>query len=291
MEWTTSLQNALNYIEENLCNNLKYEEIAKRANCSVFHFQRIFAFLCGYSIGEYIRNRRLSLSGSELSSSKIKVIDVAFKYGYESPESFCRAFVRFHGITPSQARIKGSSLKAFSSLSVKLTLDGGCIMDYRIEKKGPFKLVSKKELFSIDMEESKKAIPKFWNKCRQEGVITKLCKYIDVNSPFKNSIVGTCFENKAEKENFPYSIGAVYNGLALSDDFIIDDIGENTWAVFPCTGAMPFALQNLMKRIYSEFFPASEYKPSGEYEIEVYPDGDIMSQNYKCEIWISIVKK
>ena len=138
MDWLTGIQNAINYIEEHLTEEIDYEEVAKEAACSNFYFQRIFGILCGISIGDYIRNRRLTLAGDELSASDDKVIDIALKYGYESPESFTRAFSRFHGVTPSEAKKDGSKLKSFSRISVKITLSGGSVMNYKIVEKEAF---------------------------------------------------------------------------------------------------------------------------------------------------------
>ena len=132
MNWITGIQRALDYVEAHLMESVDYEEAAKQAYSSSFHFQRVFSILCGFTLGDYIRMRRLTLAGSELASSDIRVIDAALKYGYDTPESFSRAFTRFHGVPPSQAK-HGAALKAFSPLSVKLTLDGGSTMDYRID--------------------------------------------------------------------------------------------------------------------------------------------------------------
>ena len=115
MDWIENLQNAIDYIEENITQKIDYEEVAKRAYSSTFHFQRVFGIMCGFTLGEYIRRRKLTLAGNDLLSKKMKVIDVAFKYGYETPESFSRAFYKFHGIIPSQVK-KFCSLKSFSRL-------------------------------------------------------------------------------------------------------------------------------------------------------------------------------
>ncbi len=122
MNWITGIQRALDYVEAHLMESVDYEEAAKQAYSSSFHFQRVFSILCGFTLGDYIRMRRLTLAGSELASSDIRVIDAALKYGYDTPESFSRAFTRFHGVPPSQAK-HGAALKAFSPLSVKLTLE------------------------------------------------------------------------------------------------------------------------------------------------------------------------
>lgn len=125
MDWICGIQNAINYIENHLTDEIDYEEVAKQSFSSGYHFQRIFGILCGYTLGEYIRLRRLSLAGAELANEKAKVIDVAMKYGYDSPDSFAKAFQKFHGITPSEARRNGQMLKSFSRLSIQIILKGG----------------------------------------------------------------------------------------------------------------------------------------------------------------------
>lgn len=135
MDWITGMQKAIDYIEEHLTEPIDYEVVAAQSFSSSYHFQRVFSILCGFTIGEYIRNRRLSLAGQELASSDAKVIDVAFKYGYESPDGFAKAFQKFHGILPSEARAKGGNLKSFSRLVLKISLEGGTVMNYRIEEK------------------------------------------------------------------------------------------------------------------------------------------------------------
>lgn len=147
MDWITGIQNAIDYMEAHITEELDYEEIAKQSFSSSFHFQRVFSILCGYTLGEYIRCRRLSLAGTELASGKGKVIDVAYKYGYDTPESFSRAFQKFHGVTPSQARGSGVQLKSFSRLSIKVSLEGGNVMNYRIEEKPAMLLTGYKRRF------------------------------------------------------------------------------------------------------------------------------------------------
>ena len=147
MDWITGIQNAINYIEDHITEELDYEQIAKESFSSSFHFQRVFSILCGYTLGEYIRSRRLTLAGSELAATREKVIDVAYKYGYDNPESFAKAFQKFHGITPSQARGSGVMLKSFSRLSIKVSLEGGSIMNYRIEEKPEIILTGFKKRF------------------------------------------------------------------------------------------------------------------------------------------------
>ena len=147
MDWIIGLQKAIDYIENNLTDTIDYEKVAAQSYSSSYHFQRVFSILCGFTIGEYIRNRRLSLAGTELATSDAKVIDVALKYGYESPDSFAKAFQKFHGILPSQARNDGSKLKTFSRLVLKFSLEGGTIMNYRIETKPQITLLGYKRHF------------------------------------------------------------------------------------------------------------------------------------------------
>lgn len=148
MDWITGIQNAINYIEDHLTEEIDYERAARESFSSSFHFQRVFSILSGYTLGEYIRNRRLSLAGAELATGKEKVIDIAAKYGYESPDSFAKAFQKFHGITPSQARSGGAVLKNFSRLSLKITLEGGSIMNYKIVEREELVLTGFKRRFT-----------------------------------------------------------------------------------------------------------------------------------------------
>ena len=148
MDWITGMQKAIDYIEANLTEEIDYEKVAAQSFSSSYHFQRVFSILCGYTLGEYIRLRRLSLAGTELATGKEKVIDIALKYGYDSPDSFSKAFQKFHGITPAQARADGNMLKSFSRLSIKISLEGGSVMNYRIEEKDEIILTGYKRRFS-----------------------------------------------------------------------------------------------------------------------------------------------
>ena len=290
MNWIAGLQNAIDYIENNLTEELDYTDIASKAFTSPFYFQRVFGVLCNCTLGEYIRNRRLTLAGSELSSSDAKVIDVAFKYGYDSPESFSRAFTRFHGIAPSYAKMYGSKLKSFSRLSVKLILDGGNIMNYRIEKKDKIDIIVKKKSFSNDIEQNNKELPKYWDDCRNDHTIDSLYKYAAASGVFGGSLIGVCFDDAQKNEVVTYAIGVEYNGTAITDELSVEQIPAYTWAIFESIGPMPTAFQNLLYKVYSEFFPTSVYHPCGNLDIEVYPDGNMQSPQYKCELWIPVEK-
>ena len=170
MEWIQSINRAIEYMENHLMEDIYCEDVARYVHISVFHFQRTFNVLTGMAVGEYIRKRRLSLAGEELTRQNAKVIDVALKYGYNSPESFTKAFTRFHGITPSQAK-KGNELKSFNKLAIKISVEGGTIMDYRVERKEGFKLIVYAKMFTD--ESSKKGIPAFWEEYYQNEIYKK----------------------------------------------------------------------------------------------------------------------
>ncbi len=207
MDWITGIQKAVDYVEAHITEPMDYEEVAKQAYSSSFHFQRVFSILCGFTLGDYIRMRRLSLAGNELATCGVRVIDAAFKYGYDTPESFSRAFSRFHGVSPSQAKQGGSSLKSFSPLSVKLILDGGNMINYRIETKDAFQLICKKKQVSGKAELSAEVIAPFWKECIMDGTISALCKYIPEDDIFSDCIVGASFGKDAGDAEYPYAIG------------------------------------------------------------------------------------
>lgn len=279
MEWVQSLNKAIEYIEDNLDNELNCDGIAEHIYISSYHFQRVFSLLTGMTVGEYIRNRRLSLAGQELTAWDAKVIDIALKYGYETPESFSKAFARFHGITPIQARIEGSNLKSFNRLIIKIKLEGGNIMDYKIVKKDELKVLARTKIFNS--ESSTSEIPKFWSEYFSEGSSGKVC-----------GMLGICEQEKACTKEFRYGIGSFYEpDTTIPEGFDILTIPAHIWAIFRCVGPMPHAIQDMWTKIYSEWLPQSEYELVTDYDIEYYTDGDTGSQNYVSEIWIPVNKK
>ena len=291
MDQITAIQRAIDYTEAHLTDEIDYEAAAREAASSVFHFQRLFSMLCGYTLGDYIRMRRLSLAADELQRTGGKIIDIALKYGYDTPESFSRAFTRFHGITPTQAR-RGGNIKSFSRLSVKLILDGGNLMDYRIEKRDAFKLICRKKQVNKPQGDTATAdISAFWGEFSTDGTMEKLCKYASFDN--LRGILGVCFSGEMANSGFPYGIGAEYNGAPLTDgDFDIVDIPAHTYAVFQCKGKMPDAFKETYKKICTEFFPqSSTYEYGNGIELEVYPSADVQNPDYTCEIWIAVKEK
>lgn len=290
MDWITGISKAIDYIEEHITEPTDYARAAKETCSSPFNFQRVFALLCGYTLGDYVRMRRLTLVGEELLSTDAKVIDVGLKYGYDSPESFSRAFTRFHGVSPSAVR-KGAAIRSFSRICVKLILTGGSIMKYRIEKKQAAKIICRRREFTKPGDDyTNREIPEFWNECGRDGSIQKLCGYIKDSAQFKG-LLGVCFATEMTDSGFPYGIGAEYDGESDPQDFEIVEIPDYTYAVFTVRGRMPDAFRETYRKICTEFFPQSGYEYGNGVEIEVYPSADVQNPDYTCEIWIAVKPK
>ena len=235
MNWITGIGKAIEYVEENITGDIDYSEAAKRAGSSVFHFQRVFGIICGYTLGDYIRMRRLSLAGQEIIASDEKIIDVALKYGYDTPESFSRAFARFHGISPTEAR-KSGQIRSFSQLSVKLVLTGGDTMDYRIERKESLKVVCRRRQFTKPGDDyTQTEIPAFWQECRADGTIEKICRAIP-KEPALPGLLGICFSEEITEDGFPYGIGAEYTGGPVAGGLEVVEIPAYTLCGVYCKG-------------------------------------------------------
>lgn len=288
MNWIQGIQSAIDYVEANLTGEIDYDEAAKRAYSSPFHFQRVFGILCGFSLGDYIRMRRLSLAGEELSKGGAKIIDIALKYGYDTPESFSRAFTRFHGIAPSEAK-RGGRVKIFTPLSVKLSLSGGSKMDYRIEKREAFQVVCKRK--SVGKPQAANATPDItamWQELGKDGTMARLIACMP-EKPVMKGLLGICFSAELNAKQFPYGIGVEYDGRKVDDDLEIVTIPAHTYAVFTSKGKMPDAFIETYQRIVTEFFPQStQYEYAESVEFEVYSSNDVSDPNYKCEIWIAV---
>lgn len=278
MEWVQSINKAIEYMEEHLTEDIHCEDVSGYVQISSFHFQRMFNLLTGMTVGEYIRKRRLSLAGEELTRQNTKVIDVAFKYAYNSSESFTKAFARFHGITPNKVK-KGSELKSFNKLVVKISMEGGTIMDYRIEKKEEFRLLVYAKMFTE--ESSEKGIPVFWEEYYQNKLYEKAPGYL-----------GICAQEKEGAGEFMYGIGCDADDVKeIPKGFQIINIPAYTWAIFKCVGPTPDAIQKTWRDIYREWLPGTDYELIPDYDIENYLPGDNTSCDYISEIWLPITER
>lgn len=284
MDWLSSMNEALCYIEQHLDDEIDLDVAARTARCSTFHFQRMFSYIAEVPLSEYIRRRRMTLAALELQSGDAKVIDIGLKYGYDSPTAFNRAFQGIHGIAPSAARKIGTPLKAYPPISFKITIKGEAEMNYRIEKKDAFRIVGRKKHFSGDVEEAFKNVPLFWQEVMKSGAIPRMCELLNQEPVGVLGVSTECFKD------FDYFI-AVATDKKAPEDMDEYTIPECLWAKFECVGAMPEAMQTLQKRIATEWLPNSGYEYANAPDIEVYPEGDQYSKDYKCEVWLPIVKK
>ena len=300
MQWITGIQNAISYIEDHITEPIDYEELGRVSFSSPFHFQRVFSILCGYTVGEYIRNRRLSLAGTELAAGRGKVIDVAAKYGYDSPDAFARAFQKFHGLSPSQARGNGAKLKAFSRLSIKITLEGGTTMNYRIEEKQELKLVGYKRRFTGTPMDRNYQDHNFTCETRLNQAVLHWMAH-DCDTSYN------VFSNFGD-DGYDFTIAGWLNGEGVAN--IAEDMGEEIAARFeevmvpaglylvcetprckwPCDN-----LEELYRRAVTELLPAADYELTEGPEVEVvhwfYRPGDeeLNSSRY-VELWLPVRK-
>ncbi|MDD4767847.1 MAG: AraC family transcriptional regulator [Desulfotomaculaceae bacterium] len=290
MDSLSSMNSALAYIEEHLTGDIDYSEISKIAYCSEYHFKRMFSFLAGISMSEYIRRRRLTLAALDLKDRDLRIIDIAVKYGYGSADSFSRAFHSMHGILPSEARSENAQLKAYPRMTFQLSIKGGCEMNYRVVEKESFKLVGFKKRVPIIFEGVNPEIAKMTDLLSPE--VIKQLKAISNVEPTGIISASTNFsegrmEEKGELDH--------YIGVATSSDetaeFDVLKIDASTWAVFESIGPFPETLQNVWGRIYSEWFPSSSYEAVEGPEILWNESPDTGNPKYRSEIWISVKKK
>jgi AraC family transcriptional regulator len=280
------MKDAIDLMEKKMEEPLVIEEIAKAAYSSPFHFQRMFHMLTGMTVAEYTRKRKLTLAAQELATSSFKVLDVALKYGYDSPESFSKAFRKIHGIAPSEARNPGVSLKAFPRISFHLSLKGDKDMDYRIVEKEAFTVAGKSIQTTCEDGQQFREIPKFWQECHQDGTVAKLAA-----SGTGEDLLGICLDMQPGKGDLTYMIASQTDLTSPAEGFIMRTIPASIWAIFTSVGPMPGAIQNVFGRIFQEWFPATGYEHTGAPELEVYPPGDVTAEDYRREVWIPIVKK
>lgn len=284
MNWTECISEAISYIENNITEELTIGDIAKQAMVSPFYFQKGFAMLCGFTVGDYIKKRRLTLAGSELVSNDRKIIDIALKYGYDSPDSFTKAFTRFHGATPTSVRKGEIMMKSFASLKIKLILDGGFTMEYKIVEKDQFTIIGVSKVIKYD--EATVEVPNFWKDYYQTGKNNTVC-----------SVYGVNIDESMGNNEFEYLIADNYNPtMDIPDGFVTRVIPKYTWAIFACRGAIT-TMQEVNKKIFSEWLPnCKDYEIAAGYNIEMYNDpADYLKgtqdENYYSELWIPVRKK
>ncbi|NLO93657.1 MAG: AraC family transcriptional regulator [Clostridiaceae bacterium] len=281
MEWITRLNNAINYIEEHLCDTVDYDEIAKLACCSTYHFQRMFAYMADTTLSEYIRRRRMSKAAVDLQSDSEKIIDIALRYGYDSPTAFNRAFKSIHGVAPSQIKKDGVLIKTFPPISFNITIKGAEQMEYRIENKEAFRIIGVCEPLHREIEKNFEVVPQMWQNAVTDGTIQRLADMIN-GEPM--GMLGICICNE---ENWRYFI-AVASSHGIDSTLQEYIVPAATWAIFSGSGSAQ-SIQELEKRIMTEWLPTSGYEYGNAPDVEVYLNPD--PKNTKYEVWIPVEKK
>ena len=296
MEWLTSIRTAIDYMEEHLTDNISAQDVADRVYLSPFFLQKGFSLMTGYGIGEYIRNRRLYRAALDLKETDDKVIDIAFRYGYETPESFTKAFSRFHGATPSQVR-GGAAINTFLPLMIKLSIQGGNQMDYKITPMFPFKVIGFQREF--DNETAYTEIPKFWDEICEKYALSVYAGNAPAN-PYEQALVdncigeyGVCIDDIGGGK-FRYLVAGKYTGGDVPEGMVVYEFPRSDWAVFNCIGPIPDALQSVNTRIFREWLPGNtEYELSGNATVEWYDcvNGEKTDPDYHSAIWVPVKRK
>lgn len=296
MDWFKRMNDAITYIEENLDDEIDYHQISRLTHCSVYHFQRMFSFMANISIATYIRRRRLTLAAIDLQTSEEKVIDIAMKYGYDSPTAFSRAFQKFHGFAPSHAKNEGVEFTSYPPLAFQITVKGVTAMNYRIEKKDAIRIVGAKLTTTTLDDKNLHEIPEFWTHSNQSGLSMKIASLIDTVSLDGENVLnaltgllGVCVMPPDGGEVFDYYIAAATD-KPTPEGMTEYVIPAAQYAVFQSIGPLPHALQDLTQRIFTEWLPSSGYEYGDGVDIEVYSDGDTQSEDYKAEVWVPIAK-
>ena len=285
MEWMEAIREAVDYMEAHITEEITVNDVAKHVSISPFYFHKGFSMLCGYTLMEYIRNRRLSLAAGELIASDISVTELSMKYGYDSPDSFAKAFSRFHGIAPSAVRREKAMVKTFAPLKLTISLKGGYMLDYRITEKESFTILGMSRIFPY--ENAKQDVPVFWEEYYAAGNGKYVCGMFGVN-----------IDPQMGNETFEYLIADVYNPAAdIPQGFEVRMIPAFTWAVFPCRGPVSSTMQDVNIKLFSEWLPAQkEFEYAAGYCVEMYDMPDkypkgTEDENYYAEIWIPVKKK
>ena len=296
MEWTTCIRTAIEYMEEHLEDSISAQDVADRVNISPFFLQRGFSVMTGYGIGEYLRNRRLYQAALDLRDTDDRVIDIAVRYGYESQESFTKAFSRFHGATPSQVRA-GAAVNVFLPLRIDINIQGGNQMDYKIAPMFPFKVIGFEKVF--ENETAQAEIPKFWDEIC-EKYANNIYAGNEPANPYEKAIVdncigeyGVCIDDIGE-DRFRYLVAGRYTGGEVPEGMTLYEFPRGDWAVFNCIGPNPQTLQSVNNRIFSEWLPGNpDYELSGNATVEWYDcvNGEMTDPDYHSAIWIPVRKK
>lgn len=281
MEWVDRFNEAIAYIEKHLTDELDNKQLGRIACCSAYHFERMFAYMAGVPLSEYIRRRRMSLAAVDLQANGMRILDAALKYGYSSPTAFNRAFQAVHGIAPSAAKKAGARVKSFPPIVFTITVKGAEEMNYRIETKEAFRVVGVSVPLHREIEQNFAVIPPKWQEITQNGTLQKLVGMMDT-PPMGVLGVSTCSDDGPWRY---YIAVATTQPRGELEEYVVP---AATWAIFPGRGPGQ-SIQELEKRIVTEWLPTSGYEYGNAADIEVYLNAD--PQNSEYEVWIPVVKR
>lgn len=284
MSFLEQLNQSIAYLEDHMAGEIEIEEAAKHTFTSKYHYQRLFHMVTGITVAEYVRKRRLTLAAQELQQGKKKVLEVALTYGYQTPESFSKAFLRLHGVTPSEAKKAGVQLKAVPRMSFQIQIKGETAMKYRIEEKGAFQVMGVERRISTVDGQNFVVIPQFWNEIWKTPAGAMMTQEAG-----EMGFLGICADMDEDQSEFTYMIAV--EGNQAKAGVVVREIPAQTWAIFESVGPLPRAIQSVTERIFSEWFPSTGYEHSDAPELEIYPAGDTNAEDYYCEVWIPIKKK
>lgn len=296
MDFLSRMTRAVDYIEEHIAEDMDMNEIAKIVYCSPYQFGRVFSYVVGVSLSEYIRRRRLSLAAIELQAGNTKVIDVAMKYGYESPDAFARAFGNMHGFAPREASIPGVKLKLYPRLSFQISIKGEQDMEYRIMEMPEFTVVGVVRNFgrwTVNQEgknwqERAGETWTFWDEYLDGGMNEVVRdRYKLYRPPYYQVGVTHTLDNGETV----LAIGAEARPDESYPDLTGYRVPAATWAVFEAKGTLSqdvHPIDAVMTRIVAEWFPSSGYERSMNYDLQIYGPGNTQSQDYVCEVWIPV---
>lgn len=279
MEWLKNLNDAIKYIESNLTEEISYDKAAMIAGCSTSYFQRLFTYISGISLSEYIRRRKMTQAAFDLQTSQMKVIDVALKYGYDSPTAFNRAFKSVHGITPVAARKNNTKLSSYLPIMLSVNVSGGKNMPYQIEEKDGIRAIGYRIPITVNIEENQKIIPKFWKETLEHGKIEEL---LAIKDETVEGILGVT--DYTDAQGFYYYIAVTSNKRPINGMHEIE-IPAHKWAVFSSDGPYKENIQNIYHRFLTEWLPFSGYRYAEVADVEVYKEG--ASSGYS-EFWLGI---
>lgn len=285
MKWLMQLSKAIEYIEHNLTSKISYDEAAKIACCSTYYFQRMFSYVAGISLSEYIRRRRMTQAAFEIQGCDTKITEIGFKYGYASPTAFNRAFQNVHGISPAAARAQGVLLEAYPPISFKVTVTGGESMRYRIETKEAFRIVGVRVTLQEEMEKNLKIVPRFWEEMWKGNRLSEICS---LSEQSHKTFLGVSIYSNPQ---YIFYCIAVVTDKPVPEGMVEYEIPAATWVVLECDGRYPESIQSMYKRFLTEWLPFSGYKYAEIPDIEVYPVSDEKPKGGHSEIWIAIEKE